>query len=232
MLLITDAHVGPRNESVFFRMLDSLTGGRDPIVFLGDIFDLWIALPRYETSAHREFLNWCAEQRRRRTVGFMEGNREFFVARRHADAFTWCSDAPWHEDGCGNVFTHGDRINSRDLYYLRFRRLVKNAVIRNVMRVFPFGPEICHGVKRLSLKTNRAVRRRLPETDLAWFFRDRAADGASTVFVGHFHHKSSRFFSRDRSLHLLPDWFATGEITRFDPVNGQVIFQHWRDMRC
>lgn len=230
MILVADAHVGPGNRTDFFRMLDALEKGRESVIFLGDIFDLWIALPRYETDDHRAFVDWCARQRHRRTVGFMEGNREFFVARRYAHAFAWCTDAEWHRDPRGNVFTHGDRINSRDFRYIRFRRLVKNSALRRLLRVFPFGPSICHGVKAVSRRTNRAIRRTLPEADIDRFFRARCGEGARAVFIGHFHCKSDRFFAQGRSLHLLPDWFGTGEITRFDPAAHQVVFHHWRDI--
>ncbi|MEJ2365241.1 MAG: hypothetical protein P8017_11290, partial [Deltaproteobacteria bacterium] len=65
------------------------------LVFLGDIFDLWVALPRYEDDAQRQFVAWCREQKKHRTIGFMEGNHEYYLARNRAQDFSWCSAAAW-----------------------------------------------------------------------------------------------------------------------------------------
>ena len=74
MIIIADAHIDESrgNESVFFQMLDAIEKTDQDVVFLGDIFELWIALPHYEKGSHRSFLTWCETQKRRRTVGFMQ----------------------------------------------------------------------------------------------------------------------------------------------------------------
>ncbi|MGD9260629.1 MAG: hypothetical protein PVG44_09290, partial [Desulfobacterales bacterium] len=65
MIIITDAHVSKDqgNYKDFFKMLKSLEKNSQELVFLGDIFDLWIALSRYENDIHRNFIAWCHEQR-------------------------------------------------------------------------------------------------------------------------------------------------------------------------
>jgi len=47
-VIITDAHVHPGfgNAESFFAMLTVLESLPVDVVFLGDVFDLWIALPR------------------------------------------------------------------------------------------------------------------------------------------------------------------------------------------
>ena len=44
LIIITDAHISNENRNVvdFFFMLEKLAANDDDIVFLGDIFDLWI----------------------------------------------------------------------------------------------------------------------------------------------------------------------------------------------
>ena len=56
MILIADAHTGKANVGAFFEMLEAIADTGETVVFLGDIFDLWIGLPRYETDQHRRFL--------------------------------------------------------------------------------------------------------------------------------------------------------------------------------
>jgi UDP-2,3-diacylglucosamine pyrophosphatase LpxH len=83
MIIIADAHIDEAcgNDTDFFRMLHALENNDHDVVFLGDIFDLWIALPRYEKNSHRQFLSWCQEQKSHRSIGFIEGNHEYFVAQ-------------------------------------------------------------------------------------------------------------------------------------------------------
>ncbi|MBO7089265.1 MAG: hypothetical protein J6W70_05105, partial [Lentisphaeria bacterium] len=78
-LMIADAHLTCREpEDEFFRMLDGVS--RLPadigIIFLGDIFDLWIALRGYENDDHRRFLEWCRREKERRQIVFLLGGAE------------------------------------------------------------------------------------------------------------------------------------------------------------
>lgn len=89
MIIIADTHLSPTKGNIpeFFQMLDTFKKNNEDLVFLGDIFDLWIALPRYESDFHRKFLAWCREQRNHRIIGFIEGNHEFFVAEERKSLF-------------------------------------------------------------------------------------------------------------------------------------------------
>ena len=69
MILIADTHAGNEGDvDEFFQMLHALEKTDEPIVFLGDIFDLWIGIKRYEDDEHRRFINWCTEQKSKRSV--------------------------------------------------------------------------------------------------------------------------------------------------------------------
>ena len=131
----------------FFSMLRALEKSAEDIVFLGDIFDLWIALPRYERAIHHRFLSWCADQKLRRGIGFIEGNHEYFLARRKGRFFSWCTNGAFWKDGCGNIFCHGDQVNRLDRNYLWFRRAVKNDLSQTALRWLPLGPGFVEQVK-------------------------------------------------------------------------------------
>jgi UDP-2,3-diacylglucosamine hydrolase len=232
LVIIADAHVSRRrqNAEAFFEMLALLEQGAGDVVFLGDIFDLWIALPRYENDMHRLFLSWCRCQKARRQVGFIEGNHEFFVARRHAAAFSWCTQRAWWQDTDGNLFSHGDRINRRDHAYLAFRKLTKNPVARTILRGLPWGPSLAQRVK-LGLKdTNRAFRKCLPADQLQEFAERRFREGAVRIFVGHFHRPFNYRGQRGGELNVLPDWYSHGAISLL-PVDGRGLRQGpWREL--
>ena len=218
LILIADAHVSKArgNAPAFFRLLEALGRCDDDLVFLGDVFDLWVALPRYENDLHRHFLAWCRVQKRRRSVGFLEGNREFFLSAHHADAFTWCSSGPWHRDAAGYLFCHGDQINRQDFRYLSFRKLSKNRMACLLLKGLPLGPALAEHLKRRLKHTNPAFRRRLPVEQIEAFAEARFRDGAQAVFAGHFHRAYTYRNNRGMQLHTLPAWLTAGCVSRYN----------------
>ncbi len=100
MIIVTDAHISKArgNHKVFYHMLEAIEKTEHDLIFLGDIFDLWVALPRYETDIHSKFIAWCLEQKKNRTIGFLEGNHEYYLASQRGQAFTWCSNDAWWQD--------------------------------------------------------------------------------------------------------------------------------------
>jgi UDP-2,3-diacylglucosamine pyrophosphatase LpxH len=232
MIIITDAHVSKAagNHATFFRMLESLEGNQQDLIFLGDIFDIWVAFPGYEENIHRDFIAWCRDQKHHRSIGFMEGNHEYILARQRAQAFSWCSDKAWWRDESGTLFVHGDQINRQDSNYLCFRKLAKNQVSQIIVRILPFGPRIVDSLKHGLKKTNRAFRLQLPQQEVEIFAESRFAEGFDTIFVGHFHQEYHYSNPESKKLHVLPDWFSTQKVTVFDRGSKKVNCIHWNEI--
>ncbi len=229
MIIVSDAHINEShgNQADFFRMLQALGKNEEDLVFLGDIFDLWIALPRYESEIHGRFLSWCSEQKKYRRIGFIEGNHEYFLAKERRDFFTWCSDRPYHRDGKGHLFCHGDQVNPRDRNYLRFRKIAKNRLTKTVLRWMPCGPGFVEQVKSRLKLTNLEFRHRLPVEELQRFALSCFESGDRIIFVGHFHQACRMRGPDNRCLYTLPSWFGRGMITRFEVRTGQVTHARW-----
>ncbi len=232
MIIIADAHVSrsAQNDGPFFEMLQALAENDQDLIFLGDIFDLWIALPRYEQDNHRRFTAWCREQKKQRHIGFIEGNHEYFLADEMAAAFTWCSQAPWWRDNEDTVYVHGDQINRQDKNYLGFRKLVKNRYTKFMVRRLPFGPALTNYLKHGLKKTNAEFRRHLPREQIKRFADARFAEGVDTIFVGHFH-RQYRYRGPDyKSLYVLPAWFSTRKVTVYHRNPRRVQFVDWQQL--
>ena len=119
-ILIADSHLqgGTEKTACFFRMLDALAARKPAgIIFLGDIFELWIALDGYEIPEQKCFADWCRRHSAELEIGFIEGNHEFFVSETHADAFSWITDTR-HDLNRTVRLMHGDTVNRRDWKYL------------------------------------------------------------------------------------------------------------------
>ena len=232
MIIVADAHIDDARdvESGFFQMLHVIEKTDQDVIFLGDIFDLWVALPRYEKEIHKLFLSWCKGQKNHRTVGFIEGNHEYFVADEKKDHFTWCSDDASWKDGKGNLFCHGDQINRSDKNYLRFRKYSKSKICKTIVRFFPFGPRVVRLLKHYLKKTNPAFRKHLPENMIAEYADGEFKDGINKIFVAHFHQDYIYRNPEAKALYVLPDWNKTKQITLYDMESERINWFHWRDI--
>jgi UDP-2,3-diacylglucosamine pyrophosphatase LpxH len=232
MIIIVDAHISEArsNFASFYKMLELLGDSAQDIVFLGDIFDLWLALPRYETDIHRQFLAWCRNQKNHRSIGFIEGNHEFFLAEERHENFTWCSPGPWTLDSRGNLFVHGDLINHSDKRYLLLRKLTKNRITKFIFRRLPFGPRIAPMFKRKFEKTNATFRKYLPEDKIKEFAETQFTNGVQTIFMGHFHQDYYYRNSESRELYVLPDWHSTHKVTLYEPDSSKITSIHWKQL--
>ena len=142
MIIVADAHVSKdlNNHTAFFEMLEFFENSHHDLVFLGDIFELWVALPDYENDIHYKFIEWCHVQQKYRIIGFVEGNHEYYLASEKAQAFSWCSSDAWCRHESGTLFVHGDRINHHDRFHLAFIKLLKNRMTKFLLNSLTFGP--------------------------------------------------------------------------------------------
>ena len=216
--MIADAHLTCRKpEDEFFRMLDAAARlpGDVGIIFLGDIFDLWIALPGYENGEQRRFLDWCRREKTKRNVIFLEGNHEFFVAKTYGDAFTY-ADETMYQDGLLQ-WLHGDRINREDRGYAFLRFMIRNRLMRWLLRLAgpTFGPSFAHYVRERLRTTNQANKHYFPEPHALRYLASCPPD--SVVFAGHFHDRVTKT-AGGRILEVLPAYANASELAYYDPA--------------
>src|SRR5262245_43934389 len=89
--LVADSHLGDLRAppEPFIAMLRGLEGPR-AVVFMGDLFTVWLAPPKYREPMPQQILDAFGEVRARgaQTV-FVVGNREFFLPSAPAAAQRW-----------------------------------------------------------------------------------------------------------------------------------------------
>lgn len=206
LLVISDAHVSEHHSNVqhFFDDLGQIEKTSWDVMFLGDIFELWVGHKRYESQNHHRFLEWCKTQKENRWIGFIEGNHEFFVTDKYAESFSKSSKNKIVDPERGLRFIHGDLVNRKDKAYLRFRRLTKNWFSKCFFRLLPFGPTLVDRL-RISLKsTNKAYKIFFPKDEIlsAW----RQSD--LSLVMGHFHQP---FVQQEENTFVMvcPDYLST-----------------------
>jgi len=232
MIIVTDAHISEAadNHTAFFRMLEAFEKTDHDLIFLGDIFDLWIAMPRYEKDIHARFSAWCRNQKPLRAIGFLEGNHEFYVADEKPETFTWCSKNAWRRDNTGVLFVHGDQINRKDKIYLGFRKLAKNKITKFILRTLPCGPSLIGSFQLGLSRLNNKTRGYLPGEEIEKFAESGFAAGVDTIFVGHFHREYRYRNYESKELYVLPDWLSTQKITIFQECPKLIKSIHWKEL--
>lgn len=155
-------------------------------LFLGDAFDLWIALPGLETPAQEAFLGWVAERRAAgRWVGFWSGNHEFFLWAR-AHHFDLAGEGTGACLAEGLAFEHGDLILGPDWRYRLLNVVLRSGPVSLLVRGLP-RTWVAAFARNLAARLALARRPhggRFPQEA----FRRAAARSAGKAFVtGHFH---------------------------------------------
>ncbi len=137
-LFISDLHLAPERPARVGLFLDFLRGRArkaDVLYVLGDLFDAWIGddddRPPYpEIRAAMRDLTESGTGCR-----LMHGNRDFLLGRTFArDTGCTLLNDPNRIDlaGVPTLLMHGDLLCTDDLPYLKFRRRVRNPVVRRL----------------------------------------------------------------------------------------------------
>jgi UDP-2,3-diacylglucosamine hydrolase len=221
--IVADAHLGgpggPARELV--EQLDGLNRERcERLILLGDIFQVWIAFPAFETPDVTQLLAAVDRLRQRGVrVEYIEGNRDFFLAqgpyRHRFDAVLLHTE--FEAAGQRVLATHGDGLNDNDWAYRFWRRLSKSAPILWLVRALPTPVVrwwIATTERRLG-RSNFKHKREIPLKVLQTFGARRLGEGFQRVVLGHFH-EAHRIAAPGGEVQILDAWFNSRSIEWFD----------------
>jgi UDP-2,3-diacylglucosamine hydrolase len=229
--LVADSHLGDARAPVagFLAMLERLRAERTHparlLVLLGDLFTVWLALPKFWDRQARALLGGLHDLRAAGVpVWLVVGNREFFVPRDPAAARAQglpfdavIPDAAvlaW--GGRRYRLTHGDLANRDDRQYLKWRRIARGRALERAFRAIP-GPlarRIAQRLERGMAGTNREIKIAYPADELAAFARA-MLEGVDGAFIGHFHRDETIHVpGHPGTLRIVPDWHARKQVLR------------------
>lgn len=228
--LIADAHLGGPGGSAapLVRQLEALPEqGAERLVLLGDLFQGWVAFPRFETP---EVVAVVQALRRLRAGGlrvdYVEGNRDFFVGEGpYADAFDSVGrEVAFQAGGRRYLAVHGDGLDRRDWKYHFWRRASKSALSRWVLSHTPrrLARNLVDRTERSLSRTNVRHKRRIPEEVVRAYAEERLAEGHDVLLLGHFH-EERRWSVPGGHAWLLEAWFSRPEVRWLpaeDPAAG------------
>ena len=215
--LIADAHLGgPGGDGEeLLRQLRQLGRREDcsRVVFMGDLFHVWVADSRFETSEVALILPAIRELRRLgKYVSYVEGNRDFFLVDSiYEDAFDEVgTEVRFEVDGHRYLAVHGDGLNDRDRRYLFWRWLSKSGPARLLCRLLPAGltRSFMYGTESRLSKTNFKHKNQVPREAICGYAERRVAEGHDTVLLGHFHEPHT-WSVRGGEVRILDAWFRS-----------------------
>ena len=245
LYVIADAHLGDVRApaQTFVDMLDSLPEPAG-VVFMGDLFKVWLAIPKYWDVQVRSVL---AAFRRLRGRGvpivFVVGNREYFLPKtpRRLERSALPFDHVVHGVGilCWAArrlgLSHGDLVNRRDSQYLRWRRLSRSPWFEGLFRALPGGAarRIAERLERALADTNQQIKIQYPQDELEAFAATVLGDAAlgdagrgalDGFLLGHFHRDETITVPGHRgSLRIVPDWFSSRSLLRLSPDGAATL---------
>ena len=212
--LIADSHLsgpgGPAGPLV--RQLEALPEqGCRRLILMGDLFQVWIGDPRFETADIAAVAAALRDLRRQGIrIDYVEGNRDFFLAGSpYADAFDQVGlEVAFEVDGTRYLAVHGDLLNDRDWQYRFWRRLSKSPPVRFAVRHFPRGlaHRMVHSAEQRLSQTNFKHKTRIPEEVIRRYAERRLAEGHDVLLVGHFH-EPRVWQVEGGEVRLLDAWF-------------------------
>jgi len=225
--LIADAHLGgPGGQAApLVAQLDALAGqGAEHLVVMGDLFQGWVGLRRFETP---EVAAVVAALGRLRAAGvrvdYIEGNRDFFLAEgpyaRVFDSVT--GEVAFEAGGVRYLAVHGDGLDRRDWQYQFWRRASKSAPSRFVLARTPrrLARRLVASTERRLARTNRRHKRKVPEPVIRAYAERRLAEGHDVLLLGHFH-EERRWQVTGGEVWVLEAWFTSRRVEWLPPRGG------------
>lgn len=231
IIAIADPHLGSIEGDVermveFIRSIDPTS---TQLLFLGDLFHIWAGPRKYHTASVKTLMEELAIFRQKGGISYLiAGNRDVFFPEisdpTHTKPFPFSIISGEHcHIQLGKhriVAVHGDTVNSKDLQYLKWRKLIRHWLFRGIFHLIP-----AFGVKRIMVSlerklkgTNMAFRKSFPEEEWCRFLEEiHQRLSPDLLLAGHFHPETPIVTElKDLKGVVVPAWNPTGEYLEID----------------
>ncbi len=138
-LFISDLHLDENHPNItaqFFQLLQDCDNSVDALYILGDLFEVWIGDDDNNPFHQQVIAALRAATRKGLPIYFMHGNRDFLIGKKFLQA-TGCQCLPEETKillyGTPVLLMHGDTLCTRDIAYLRWRKIARNPLLQKIL---------------------------------------------------------------------------------------------------
>ena len=227
--LIADAHLGGPggpSEPLIDQVRALADAGCDHMVFMGDLFHVWVGDRRYETPEVASMVDALRDLRRAGvTLEYVEGNRDFFLDDSvYADAFDRIAlEITFEVSGVRYLAVHGDGLNDSDWRYRFWRWLSKSWLSGFLVRRVPgrLARRLVNGTEQRLSKSNFRHKNRIPEEVISSFAERRLEGEYDVLLLGHFH-EPRRWKVPGGEVRIIDAWYNEGliDLLPAQPASG------------
>lgn len=141
-VFISDLHLDenqPQITTQFLKLLQQTDQSIDAIYILGDLFEAWIGDDDV-TSLHQQIMQALHSTTERIPIYILHGNRDFLLGKKFF-ADTGCQfitdETKINLYGTDVLLMHGDTLCTRDLAYLKARKILRNTFVQKIFLLLP-----------------------------------------------------------------------------------------------
>ncbi len=201
IVIVADPHLESTDNDVacMVAFLRTLQPSEHILLFLGDLFRVWVEPSRYHTEKVKCLMDALAAFRRQGgVIHLVVGNRDLFFKNRAASAEA--NHLPFNTVSLDFltlsfakeliVAHHGDTVNRKDRFYLRWRKIIRNPLVSYLFNKLParYVKTILWNVESRMNQTNIKFKQFFPAAEWARFVKQVHDTFAPTILlVGHFH---------------------------------------------
>lgn len=228
-LFISDLHLDERYPKItgrFLSFLEQLDDGVEALYILGDFFNVWVGDDDI-SPFNSKIQSALKKVSKRLPIYFLPGNRDFLIGHRFlkaAGCILLKDPTLIHLYGVPTLLMHGDSLCIYDVKHQRFRRLIKNPLIKYLFLKCPlsFRKKIAQKLRHQSrqhLSCSTALLEEIPEFEVSRMMKK---FGVHQMIHGHTH--SHVIYSMDVEGNkaqriVLGDWEDSGSILVCEPFD-------------
>jgi len=217
LVFVGDVHLDRDDVhlEVFLSFLDGLRPTVGRVVFMGDLFNVWIGRRELEQPHQRAVVERLESMRRDGIViRYIEGNRDYRIEDAYVGLALDDSTPGGIEERIGDrrLFAiHGDLANPRDRQYRAWRRLSRSSLAWMILRGVPRRRRM-RFVETLEDRLRRAnldFKQEFPEADVRAYASGFLGQGYDAIVLGHFHVEKDLAASPPSPpgrILVLPEW--------------------------
>lgn len=226
-LFISDLHLEESRPDItaqFIQLLNACDASVDALYILGDLFEVWIG-DDDETPLHSE-VKLALRQLRNKGVPiyFMYGNRDFMIGKKFLRA-SGCELLPDEKVislyGTSVLLLHGDTLCTRDIAYLKARKLGRNRCIQFLFLRLPLSmrKQFANKMRAKSMRHTSSTAIDIMDVTPEEVVRVMQKHGTKHLIHGHTHQPAFHDLQIDATPAkriVLPAWHDRGRVLVWD----------------